>query len=77
LNNGAGDRDSADTYALSHAQTVIRWRDWPTIRSPKIRPIVRDTVTVMISEASGQMLCAAAGVVEMDMRSANGRQICL
>jgi hypothetical protein len=77
LELGAGDRDSAYTYGLSHAQSVIRWRDWPTIHSAKIRPIVRDTVTVMIGEASGQVLCAAAGVVEMDMRSANGRQICL
>ena len=75
LDSGAGDRDSAYTYALSHAQTVIRWRDWVTVRSAKIRPIVRNTVTVMIMEASGEVQCAIAGE-EMEMRSANRRQIC-
>ena len=77
MTSGAGDGDSAYTYALSHAQTVIGWRDWPTIRSAKIDPIVRDTVTVMIMEAAGQVQCATAGVEEMDMLSANRRQICL
>lgn len=77
MNNGAGDGYSAYTYALSHAQTVIRWRDWLTIRSAKIPPIVRDTVTVTIMEASGEVQFATAGVAEMDMLSANGRQICL
>jgi hypothetical protein len=76
LNNGAGDGDSAYTYGLSHAQTVIRWGDWLTIRSAQIRPIVRDTVTVAVMEASGEVQCSTAGVEEMDMRSANGRQIC-
>ena len=76
MNSGAGDGESAYPYALSYAQTVIRWRDWLTIRSAKVHPIVRDTVTVTIMEASGEMPFATAGVAEMDMLSANGRQIC-